>query len=235
MKRLRKEHFFAIWDAFDKWLWNLCSKHGCHAFVLMYHELTYNNEIKETSCLHHVLTFQNTINRMQEEGYIFVSLDKIVQKPTKGEKIVAITFDDVHSSVYKYAYSFLSKKQIPFTLFVAPGFVGKENMISLDDLKKMAADNLCIVGAHTMTHPMLRKVNNSKEEIFQSKKWLEEILGKKVEYFAYPYGKHSSVSFRNMCQAKKAGFKAAFGTIDAPITLLTQYFSYYLPRMVFHK
>lgn len=46
------------------------------------------------------------------------------------------------------------------------------------------------IGAHTVTHPILKNLepNAAKSEIAQSKKTLENILQKKVRYFAYPNG-----------------------------------------------
>ena len=99
-------------------------------------------------------------------------------------------------------------------------------------MKELAKDPLCTIGAHTMTHPMLRKVNNAKEEIEQSKFLLESIIGRKVEFMAYPYGKHSSISVRIRQYAKKAGFKAAFGTIPGKINRLSSVYLFYLPRVV---
>ena len=49
---------------------------------------------------------------------------------------------------------------------------------------------------------------------------------------AYPYGRQSSVSRKIIGQAKKAGYKCAFGTIQAPISRMSSKNIFYLPRVV---
>lgn len=87
--------------------------------------------------------------------------------------------------------------------------------------------------AHTLTHPMLRRVENSYEEIRKSKENLEQILHKSISYFAYPYGRQSSVSHRIMKEAKQSGFYCAFVTIQAPLSDISRKSIFYLPRMVY--
>lgn len=45
------------------------------------------------------------------------------------------------------------------------------------------------IGAHNLTHPMLRRVENSYEEIRKSKENLEQILHKSISYFRIPLWK----------------------------------------------
>ncbi len=69
------------------------------------------------------------------------------------------------------------------------------------------------IGAHTLTHPSLPKCDDAalKEEIGGSKEWLEDILGKPVTMFAYPYGHYGD---RVVAAVKKAGFLGARTTED---------------------
>ena len=63
-----------------------------------------------------------------------------------------------------------------------------------EELKKIAAGGLIEIGAHTRSHPMLPRlsVEEQREEIVSSKKDLEELLGKRVDGFAYPNGRATS-------------------------------------------
>jgi peptidoglycan/xylan/chitin deacetylase (PgdA/CDA1 family) len=47
------------------------------------------------------------------------------------------------------------------------------------------------IGSHTVQHPFLTKSNRARQEIFESKKILEEKLGKPVTVFAYPFGDYN--------------------------------------------
>jgi peptidoglycan/xylan/chitin deacetylase (PgdA/CDA1 family) len=62
-------------------------------------------------------------------------------------------------------------------------------------------------------------------ELQKSKAILEENLGRKISYFAWPYGAYD----RSLAAlAERAGYEAAFGTDGAQITLASSRFS--LPR-----
>ncbi|MEK9209488.1 MAG: polysaccharide deacetylase family protein [Patescibacteria group bacterium] len=64
------------------------------------------------------------------------------------------------------------------------------------------------VGAHSLTHPDLPGVSleKSREEIFGSKKYLEELLGQEVKMFCYPSGFYND-SVKNL--VREAGFLGA--------------------------
>ena len=121
---------------------------------------------------------------------------------------------------------------LPFTLFVAPGLLDTELFVTTEHLKTMANDSLCTIGAHSLTHCSLRNVKHSKEEMVESKRQLELLLGKKVKYMAYPYGWHCDVSKKNMKEAEDAGYECAFGTIQSPVSEVSAKSRYYLPRVV---
>ena len=67
------------------------------------------------------------------------------------------------------------------------------------------------VGAHTVSHPSLTKHSPDvqKQEIRESKRWLEDFLGRSVRAFAYPYGDHSRATAALVAQA---GFELACTT-----------------------
>jgi peptidoglycan/xylan/chitin deacetylase (PgdA/CDA1 family) len=87
-------------------------------------------------------------------------------------------------------------------------------MLTDDMIRSMAVQGVEI-GAHTISHPILAKLNDesARFEIAESKRQLEAIVGKPVRYFAYPNGK-PGIDFheRHMEMARDAGFDAAFST-----------------------
>ena len=205
-----------------------------NGLALMYHHITDEAVNANESCKCKISVFKQTLRRLKLEGYKFVPLQKALDiiNQKSNLKFVIVTFDDVPDNVYFNAFPILQELQIPFTLFVTTSFIDKSGFLSLEQLKKMASNSLCTVGAHTVTHPMLKKVKNCKEEMEESKKHLEQQLGKKVDYLAYPFGRQSSVSCKVMRQAKLIGFKCAFGTIQVPISDTSSKNLYYLPRVV---
>ncbi len=206
-------------------------------YVLMYHHVTNDKIDTDPSCLCTVTDFRNTLVRMREAGYSFVSLNEVcdfVQHP-KEQKLASVTFDDVPEDVYINAYPILSELEIPFTLFLTTKYIGKEGFLSSEQVVEMSRCPLCTIGAHTETHPMLRDVSNHYEEMSISKTSLENLIHKEVEFLAYPYGKHSSISIKVRREAKRIGFKCAFGTIEAPITKVSALWRFYLPRVISYK
>ena len=64
------------------------------------------------------------------------------------------------------------------------------------------------IGAHTCTHPRLSFLSRdqAKEEIFASKKKLEDRFGLPMDHFAYPYGDYNQTTVELV---REAGFKTA--------------------------
>jgi peptidoglycan/xylan/chitin deacetylase (PgdA/CDA1 family) len=81
-------------------------------------------------------------------------------------------------------------------------------------LRQLAADPLCTIGAHSMTHLMLAKqdAGTAQTEILASRKRLEAELQRPIRHFAYPVGDPASAGEREFAMAKEAGFVSAVTT-----------------------
>lgn len=87
------------------------------------------------------------------------------------------------------------------------------------------------IGAHTVTHPILTSLDDASamQEIRDSKRELEAIVGKPVTMFAYPNGKvGKDFDARHVAMVREAGFQAAFTTAVGAIT--RHHHRYQLPR-----
>ena len=84
------------------------------------------------------------------------------------------------------------------------------------ELKRLAADPLVSIGAHTLTHCDLdyRTREEQEAEIAGSKQALEAIIGRPVEHFSYPYGSFNSDSVA-VCAANH--FRSAVAVFEASI------------------
>jgi peptidoglycan/xylan/chitin deacetylase (PgdA/CDA1 family) len=117
-------------------------------------------------------------------------------------KSVAITFDDGFKNFYQTAFPLLKQFNFNTTVFLVPGYCGKNNqwpgqpniipsleLLNWDEMKEMA-DHGIEFGAHTMSHQNLSSLSTYKavHEIVYSKSLIEKNLCKKVTFFAYPYG-----------------------------------------------
>lgn len=83
-----------------------------------------------------------------------------------------------------------------------------------DELAQLAADPLVTIGAHTVTHPMLKKIAaaDARHEIEASRAAIESRLGSAADHFAYPVGDPTSAGTREFSLAAEAGFKTAVTT-----------------------
>lgn len=94
-------------------------------------------------------------------------------------------------------------------------FIYAENMaMSWEQIQEIAADELVTIGAHTVNHYPLRQLKEEElePEIMDSKRKLEEKLGKAIEHFAYPFGKAPEAGQREFDFIKEHGFKTAVTT-----------------------
>lgn len=83
-----------------------------------------------------------------------------------------------------------------------------------DELRKIADDPLCSIGAHTIHHYAIAKLPRGKamDEIEQSRDRIASELGVTPETFSYPYGDADSASLRDFAMVAEAGFEAAVTT-----------------------
>ncbi|QEH36385.1 Polysaccharide deacetylase [Aquisphaera giovannonii] len=88
--------------------------------------------------------------------------------------------------------------------------------LSPDELVGLGEGGLVEIGAHTRSHPLLPSlgVDRQREEIRSGKTILEEILGRRVEHFSYPYG---ALSPETVAEVRDAGFVAACTTREEPV------------------
>lgn len=103
-------------------------------------------------------------------------------------------------------------------------------MLSVAELRRLAAAGVC-VGAHTVSHPMLSQLSPDLawSEIVESRRGLEQALGRPVWALAYPFGHSSSVTGRELEMAERAGFKCAFLNVGGGFGAETPRFA--MPRV----
>jgi len=97
-------------------------------------------------------------------------------------------------------------------------FEGLNNlMLTWDQIREMA-ENGIYFGAHTVTHPILSQTSLriAEREIQESKKTIEEKIGKPVSSFAYPFGKKSQYNADIFPILQNLGFECAVTTNVAP-------------------
>ena len=118
--------------------------------------------------------------------------------------LITTSWDDGHVLDLKLA-KLLKKYAIAGTFYISPRDteIPSENRLTDAQIKTLSND--FEIGAHTMTHPRLTELEDeaARQEIVDSKEYLENILGKPVNSFCYPAGYYDS---RHARMVQKAGF-----------------------------
>ncbi len=163
------------------------------------------------------------IDALEKAGFSFISLKQLEDFYYKGTMVpsrsAVITFDDGNLNVYTAAYPLLQKRKIPFALFVygITNLGHKKYCATWAEVREMA-DNGVIIGSHAYTHPYLTippaEVKTPAQydkwldrEVVFSKQWIEQKIGRTVDYFAVPFGAFDSKAYDKI---KKSGYKLSF-------------------------
>jgi len=141
----------------------------------------------------------------------------------KGKHHVAVTFDDCYESTLDRVIPILSKKGVPVTFFAPSAHLGKDAawitdsdrrqfagpIITAEKLRQISKNPLVSIGSHGINHRRLTEMSDddARGELSESKRTIEEIIGKKVKIFGVPYGAYHSGHIEI---AKEAGYEWMF-------------------------
>jgi peptidoglycan/xylan/chitin deacetylase (PgdA/CDA1 family) len=102
-----------------------------------------------------------------------------------------------------------------------------------DGLRALAADPLCTIGAHTLTHPLLGTLDEraAHREMAQCKAILEDKLQLAVRHIAYPVGDALAAGTREFALARELGFETGLTTRPGVLFPEHQAHLHALPRL----
>lgn len=148
----------------------------------------------------------------------------------KNTRYAAVTVDDVFCDFVISGLPELRKRNIPVTLFPPTGFLGRksswddyggenkvgEQVVSADELKRIAKFDTVDFGSHGVNHLDLARLPEeaARQELQNSKKSLETIVGREITAVSFPYGSNGS---RELRLAEEAGYKFYFDSTPQQI------------------
>ena len=159
--------------------------------------------------------FKEHVKMLADSGYNSILPDQLYDYLVYGEalpeKPIMFTFDDTDLDQYTVAYPTLKQygfKGVYFIMTVSIGKKGRIAYMNAEQIKELS-DNGNVIASHTYDHKNFAKFTEEdwKTQIDDPTEKLEKITGKKVEYFAYPYGVYKASLLPKL---KEHGFKAAF-------------------------
>ncbi len=114
-------------------------------------------------------------------------------------KRIVITFDDGYTNALRHGLGPLAQTQFRAVQFLVADRLGKCNDWDIGEVSERLMDVVQVrdwiaagheIGSHTVTHPYLSKLPlpQAREEITASRKKLQDLFGKPIDHFCYPYG-----------------------------------------------
>lgn len=181
-----------------------------------------------------IAAFKEHIKMLADSGYHTILPDQLYNYLTTGaalpKKPIMLTFDDTDLDQYTIAAPELKKYGFKAVYFVMTVSLGRPHYMTAEMVKSLS-DAGNVIASHTWDHHRVDKythdgvlkiigkngkitnkpVDDWVTQIDKPTKKLEEITGKKIEYFAYPFGVWKPFV---LPEIQKKGFRMAFQLAD---------------------
>jgi peptidoglycan/xylan/chitin deacetylase (PgdA/CDA1 family) len=168
--------------------------------------------------------FDDQLTSFVRDGYRGATLSEaLVSPPT--DRVLVVTFDDAHRSVWELARRPMERLGIPGTVYVPTDYVDTDRPMGWDgydmwlggeheeelasmswpQLRELAAAGWEI-GSHTCSHPRLSRLADDEidAELTRSRRICEERSGQPCHSIAYPYSDYDE---RVVRAAAEAGYR----------------------------
>ncbi len=166
--------------------------------------------------------FARQMDELQQAGFESPPFGDAFRAPHARAARIALTFDDGFQNVFTHALVPLAGNRFHAIQFLVAGLLGRSNeweqpegevrepLMDVPQVREWLAAGHEI-GWHTLTHPHLTQLpaRQAREEIFASKQKLEDLFGRPIRHFCYPYGDWNEV-IRGLVQ--EAGYETACTT-----------------------
>jgi peptidoglycan/xylan/chitin deacetylase (PgdA/CDA1 family) len=189
-----------------RWLFLLmfCAAPASAAVILQYHHVS-DQTPRTTSVT--AAEFKAQMQHLKDQNFKVVPLDRLIGQLQRGEALaddeVAITFDDGFANVFTTARPILKAFGFPYTMFLSPALIDQQQgpVLSWQQVKTMQQEGV-IIANHSSYHHRLAVPNPAetkaqwrarvKADILLAEQQLEQQLGVKRKWLAYPYGDFSA-------------------------------------------
>jgi peptidoglycan/xylan/chitin deacetylase (PgdA/CDA1 family) len=165
--------------------------------------------------------FASQMRWLRRVGYRGVSISQAMPylRGERSGRVVVITLDDGYADNLEHALPALLRNGFGATCYVTSAEVGGHNawdaerlrvkkpLMSRAQLREWVAAGM-EVGAHSRTHPHLTELSSGAlhDEVHGCKAELEDMVGREVRHFCYPYGSRDDAV---VAEVRRAGFETA--------------------------
>lgn len=191
--------------------------------ILCYHHIVDRKPKNEYEVS--VESFKAEMKALADSGYHTVLPDQLYNYLAYGDplpsKPVMLTYDDTDEEQFTVAKPEMDKHGFKGVYFIMTISIGRPRYMSKEQIRQLS-DEGHAVESHTWRHDRVDKylttphmdrdlkkiVNNDWDlQLVDTRKKLEDIIGKEIHYFAYPFGIWSKAGIPEL---RKRGFKLAF-------------------------
>jgi peptidoglycan/xylan/chitin deacetylase (PgdA/CDA1 family) len=156
--------------------------------------------------------FRAQLKALHDSGYHSILPDQLYAYLTRGaslpNKPFMLTYDDTDEEQFSIAKTEMDKYGFKGVYFIMTISIGRPRYMTKEQIKQLS-DEGHVIGAHTWDHHMVTKYQGEDwvNQLDKPIKKEEDITGKPVTYFAYPFGLWNEAAIPEI---KKRGLKMAF-------------------------
>jgi peptidoglycan/xylan/chitin deacetylase (PgdA/CDA1 family) len=160
--------------------------------------------------------FTEHVHQVSESGRTPVTVEELARRLREKEPVdglVGVSFDDGEASQLPAAIQ-LAEAGIPTTVYVTVDYLGRPNYLDAQGLRDLAEVPGIEVGSHSVQHVHLDVLSRAElqRNLRDSRRALEDGIGREVHGLAYPHGSHDR---RVMAEATAAGYTSGAAVKNA--------------------
>ncbi|GAB2638661.1 polysaccharide deacetylase family protein [Vibrio panuliri] len=203
--------------------------------IIMYHRFIKDDSEKGVHGTYlHVEMLEKHLKLIKRMGFETITFEDLANKGVisrleAGKRYIIITVDDGYKDNYELLLPLLKKYNQKAVVYAVIGESYNRwdvevtsnpekpvPLMNIEELKALTQSGHIEIGGHTMTHPHLNSLSyeQQKQEIAENKSLLEQVTGKPLVSFAYPYG---SLDHNSKQLAQKLGYQFAVATNSGPL------------------
>jgi peptidoglycan/xylan/chitin deacetylase (PgdA/CDA1 family) len=178
--------------------------------ILLYHHVA----LHQSENLYYVSpdAFERQMHLLHVWGYTTISVELLVNAIKQGTELppkpIILTFDDGSETIYTNALPIMQKYDFTGTAYIVYNYMSTRNYMNPDQIRGLYASGWEI-GSHSLSHTDLtERSDRQMDEIVESRRKLQSLLGVPISSFAYPFGAYDENS---VDYARYSGYVAALG------------------------